>query len=413
METLEVFHEERLVGTLAQPEDDRWFFAYSERWRSEGFPISLSLPFDEDWKPNAAQNFFSNLLPEAELRRLVCLKLGISESNDFQLLAAIGGDCAGALSVFPTPRSHRTKSEYRPITAAQLVKFAAGPGALAGVDGKNGLRLSLAGAQDKVPVYVDGDKLFLPVGAAPSSHILKFESRRFKHLPANEVLMAMLAKKLGLRTAPTQLLRSGKNTLCLIERFDRAKLGSKLERLHQEDFCQATGQPPSQKYEREGGPPFSQLVELTRRNSTEPLRDVEQLLRWLTFNVICFNADAHAKNVSLLYSERSNQKELAPFYDLICTRAYPGLSTDLAMSVGGESDPTRLHLRHWVALANSVDMKGPALIDIAKEIAEQLLDAIREVKKAFRDQFGTSPALEMVLPLLPSQAKKLIRQLKA
>ena len=80
-------------------------------------------------------------------------------------------------------------------------------------------------------------------------------------------------------------------------------------------------------------PSFAQCFAVVDRTSVEPALDTVALLRWLVFGALVGNADGHAKNLSLLRAVDGRQK-LAPFYDLLCTAAYPSIATRLAMQVG-------------------------------------------------------------------------------
>jgi serine/threonine-protein kinase HipA len=414
MDRLFVHYQRRLVGTLELSAAGEWAFAYVPEWRqsAEGFPVSLSLPLGGALSGASAHGFFANLLPEAEVRRLLCRRLGISESNDFALLAAIGGECAGALSVSADPDSGEpgSRGEYRELSASELSRLAAREGVLAGITAEKSVRLSLAGAQDKLPVRLEGDRILLPHGGAASTHILKFESRHFKHLPANEVLMSLVAIESGLPTAPARLLRFGRRSACCVERYDRRVLDDgTVQRIHQEDFCQALGLPPGAKYEKEGGPTFARCFEVAVAHVREPLADGRILLQWLAFNALTFNSDAHAKNASLLYDQ--TVPRLAPFYDLLCTRAYPHLDRNLAMKIGGEEDPTILLRRHWEQLAEATGLKPSFVLDTVRELAERLPGAVVRARSHFKEAYRESPALELVIPKVTRQVRRLLKQL--
>jgi serine/threonine-protein kinase HipA len=413
MDRLFVHHRDRLVGTLELSSAGEWAFAYAPEWRqaADGFPVSLSLPFQGTLSGASAHAFFANLLPEAEVRRLLCRRLGISESNDFALLAAIGGECAGALSIGSDAIAieSRSRGEYRELSTSELSKLAAREGVLAGVTAKR-VRLSLAGAQDKLPVRLDGDRILLPQGAAASTHILKFESHHFKHLPANEVLMSLVAAESGLPVAPARLLRFERRSACIVERYDRRILeDDTIERIHQEDFCQALGLSPGANYEREGGPTFARCFEVAVAHVRNPLADGYLLLQWLAFNALTFNSDAHAKNASLLYDQTNPR--LAPFYDLLCTRAYPHLDQSLAMKVGGEDDPTLLSRRHLERLAQETGLKPSFVLETVRELAERLPGAVSRARSRFREAYWESPALELVIPKVTRQVRRIQRQL--
>lgn len=410
--TLLVHCDRGLVGTLRR-RDGGMSFAYAESWiaSEDGFAVSLSLPLDGDFDDARATRFFANLLPEANVRTLVCRRLGISEGNDFALLAAIGGECAGALSILPDGADPAARSdEYELLPPKKLAELASGYDALPLVDGDGRARLSLAGAQDKLPVKIDGARVLLPIGGSPSTHILKFPNRDYKHLPANEVVVMELARRVGLPTVRSGFRPIGAEGLCLVERYDRVRAsgGGAIERLHQEDFCQATGRGASAKYEDEGGPSFATSVELVREHSVTPLEDVDALVRWLAFNAIAGNADGHAKNLSLLMRDGLR---LAPFYDLVCTRSYEALDRRLAMNVGGERDPDRLRATHLEACARSLDLKPRLLYDTFAVTADKILGALDEAVAAA--EVGESPAVQRLRPAIRKQARRWLRELES
>lgn len=408
MGALLVHYRSRLVGRIER-QGDHMTFAYDAAWLAfhERFPISLSLPLDGRFDALRATRFFANLLPEANVRTLICRRLGLSEANDFGLLAAIGGECAGALSILPDdvdPVAHA--NEYEELDRRKLRRLATSYEALPIVDASGRARLSLAGAQDKLPVRMDGDRILLPLGNSPSSHILKLPNRNFKHLPANEALVMELARQVKLPAVTTTWRAIGEEGMCVVERYDRVREGDEIRRVHQEDFCQAMGLSVSTKYEEEGGPTIASSVELLREHSVAPLADVDALLGWLAFNAIVGNADGHGKNLSLL--ERDGWR-LVPFYDLVCTRAYDGLDRHLATSIGGERDPDRLRTQHLDACAASLDVK-PRLLHatfarVAESIAKHLDDAIAAAA------IGDSPAAQRIAPLVRKQARRWMREL--
>lgn len=257
---LRVWHGDTFVGELRDL-GGRLAFEYAAAWLAakRSFPLSVSLPLVPGRiSDQRAHAFFANLLPEGQLREAVARRLGISVSNDFTLLAAIGGECAGALSILPTSEPiDRSAESYEPLPPASIAAMARRYCVLPEVNAERGLRLSLAGAQDKLPVRRTEDgALWLPVGGAPSTHVLKVPSRGFKHLPANEVLVTRLARSLGLFTVDAELLQLDGQEVTLVRRYDRIVHGGRIERLHQEDLCQALGLMPGAKYESEGGPTF-------------------------------------------------------------------------------------------------------------------------------------------------------------
>ena len=202
------------MGTLELEPTGSWSFRYSPEWLAfdKRFPISLSLPLSDEVHASVkTRNFFANLLPEGTIRRLVAKKLGISEDNDYELLKALGGECAGALSV-AVETSAKKSSRYKELSNEEIQRMASAHSALSMAIGEK-MRLSLAGAQDKLPVYLEDNKFYLPEGNSPSSHILKFQDPRFPHVPTNEVFTMLLAEELGLKTAKSSLVKSETDSL--------------------------------------------------------------------------------------------------------------------------------------------------------------------------------------------------------
>lgn len=409
---LNVLHGSTLVGVLTQLADGSMSFAYAPGWLSAPtrFAVSLRLGLRAEPWGEPAHVFFSNLLPEADIRRQLCSKLGISVDNDFALLAAIGGDCAGALSlVDPEVAAPARRADYRRLTHDALEGIATNQ-VFSSLDASRGVRLSLAGAQDKLPVFMEGESIFVPLGEAPSTHLLKFPSPRFKHLPANEVLMSMMARALGLPVVETTLQKLGREGMCVVTRYDRRLTPSGAwERVHQEDLCQALGSRALTKYEKEGGPGFSQCFELVRSASSDPLADGQTLLRWLVFNVVAFNADGHAKNLSVVHDQGTVR--LAPLYDLVCTRAYPKLARHLAMGVGAEFEPTLVKGRNWERLAEDLGVGARFVTSLVRELLEQCPVAFNAAAREFRERYGEKPALQLVLPKVRKQVKRVLQLL--
>ena len=408
-ERLGVFFGDLPVGTLECQPDGRLAFEYARGWLLDpsSFPISASVPLAPGWASGwAAHAFFANLLPEGQVREAVARRLGLSVSNDFGLLKALGGECAGALAILPESEiPNLAQGSYEPLPDASLAGMARRFDVLAEVTGGRGLRLSLAGAQDKLPVYRDpAGLLCLPMHGAPSTHILKVPSRRFKHLPANELLTTRLARALSLSTVEMELLPVEGVELLLVRRYDRLVADGVVRRLHQEDVCQALGLMPGTKYEQEGGPAFADALRVVRERSTEPLVDVQQLLRWIIFGLLAGNADGHGKNLSLLYESRSRAR-LAPFYDLVCTRAYPSLDRHLAMGIGEQRDPARIGRNEWQRLAAGAGVGPRLVLSEVERLATELPAAFEAVAANHLAVHGETPAVQHLRRVIARQCR--------
>ncbi len=398
---LDVFFHGRLAGQLELDERRRFVFQYSSGWieSPHAVPLSLSLPLRRgSYCDDAARPFFANLLPEGEIRKLVARKLGLSEQNDYALLEKIGGECAGAVSILPRGSRPVEDSSYRALDGDELHKVLAELPRRPLLAGEKGIRLSLAGAQNKLPVYMEGEKIFLPTGNSPSTHILKPPIPGLEETVENEAFCMTLAAKVGLPVAAVAI-RKNRDTFLIVERYDRrGEKNGTVVRLHQEDFCQALGILPEQKYESEGGPSLQSCFTLLKRHSTRPAADQKFLLGWVIFNVLVGNADAHAKNLSILFTEKGPQ--LAPFYDLLSTLIYPDLTEKFAMKIGGENRPSWIRMRHWERLADDVFLKRNFVLSVVKGMANSLIAAIGDADAAVQQNRKSGARVARIAALI-------------
>ena len=406
-ESLDVYVNDALAGVLRQ-EHGRLAFGYNETWTaSKAFiPLSITMPpRTGEYPDEIARPFFENLLPEGEIRAAIARLRQVSETNTFGLLEEIGGDCAGAVSLRPHGQALPTTNGYTPVSDEQLKDILAqlGKRPLIAMDGE--ARLSLAGAQDKLPVYYDGAQIFLPRGISPSSHILKPGSRGYEHMPINEHFCMRLAHALGLPVPNSEILRKP-GALYLIARYDRKpdEAGS-ITRIHQIDFCQALNLPSSRKYEKEGGPDLEQCFELVARESAQPAADRLRLIDWVTFNFLVGNADAHGKNLSLLVTPGGIR--MAPFYDLISTAIYPNLATTMAMKIGGENRPDWIHARHWDAFAEESRVTPRFVKGRVAELATAITGASEKLLHELAATPDETVTLEKICAEIAKRGKRL------
>ena len=406
---LNVWHEQNLVGQLWRNTIGAIGFRYDPDWITGGFAVSRSLPLVvREFAPEegTAQLWFANLLPEGAVREHIVRDLKLP-NTDFDLLRAIGGECAGALSILPVDRQPSRQRQYRPLTEKDLADLAARRGQIYAVwPADERPRLSLAGAQNKCPVLVRDDQVFLPQGEAPSSHILKFELADYRHLPAYETFTTQLAAAIDLPVVDITLRSIGKTRYAQIARYDRlSDERGEVQRLHQEDFCQALGYGHEKKYQEHGGPSFAQCYRLVQETSSEPAIDVQHLLRWQIFNVLAGNSDGHAKNLSLLHLP-DDATRLAPFYDLVCTRAIERIDYHLAFDVGGERNPSVITSAHWEALAKACDVRPQFLGNLVREAAVALLESLGTARETFEARYGAYPALQRIEQIVTTQCRR-------
>lgn len=385
---LEVWLLNQRAGTLWL-KDGELQFQYSALWLEQPQAIALSqslLLQAEPFGDRACRPFFAGLLPEGQLRQRIAQQCQISRSNDFGLLVVIGGDCAGAVSLVVGDQ----------VAAPDAVEWLEQDQLIALLDDlpqrpmlaqRDGLRLSLAGAQDKLPVVFDGARIGLPLGSTASTHILKPAIATVEGSVINEAFCMALGQAMGLQVADTEILAAGDRQVLLVGRYDRRRgEGERWLRLHQEDFCQALGIQPELKYQNEGGPDLNACFGLLRRATRHSAPQVIRLLDAVAFNALIGNHDAHAKNFSLLYTERT--PTLAPLYDLLCTVVYPTLTAKMAMKLGSKYRFSEVQSRHWEKFAEAAGLSWAQTRKRVIRTAAQLPSMARrlQAEDAYRDE---------------------------
>lgn len=375
MTYLAVYFESRRVGTI-EAHTDGPSFTYDQEWiRTRGaFPISFLIPLSaRRVEPSVFLPWAANLLPEGSQLRAVGLKLGAATEDVIGILAEIGRDTAGALSIGKPGTT--TTGGWRPIPDAvhleRIIEELPSKPFLAGEDG---VSMSLAGVQSKIGVARDAQgRLCVPVEGAPSTYILKPDAARLPGGVQNEALCLILAARCGIVAPKVETGRAGARTFLLVERYDRVAQDGRWRRLHQEDFCQALGKPPSAKYESNQsgikGPTLADMFALTRNAMGG--RDVLALLDHVLFNILVCNTDAHAKNYSIMVSGRGFA--LAPIYDVMCAAAWDGVTRNLAQKIAGKNRGEHLKRRHWLAFAAECGLNPAALLHRVAELARKVL----------------------------------------
>ena len=366
---LEVWLLGQSVGQLIQA-DGRLSFSYSPRWLQSpsAQPLSRSLPLrPEPFDDKATRPFFAGLLPEGDKRKLVAMALQVSPQNDYALLNGIGGECAGAVTLLEPgqqPTGLPSEQYVRWLDDGELIAILDELPRRPMLAGKDGLRLSLAGAQDKLPVVFINGHIGLPKQNTPSSHILKPAISAVEGSVYNEGFCMALAMRLKLSVASTSIRRVADRVYLLVERYDRLRQpDGSLQRLHQEDFCQALGVAPEYKYQNEGGPDLTQCFDLIRKATRPSALQVLRLLDYVIFNALIGNHDAHAKNFSLIYTRRGTV--LAPLYDTLSTAVYANLTDKMAMKIGSKYKFTEVQKQHWEQFAQAA---GLSPVQVKKRI---------------------------------------------
>jgi serine/threonine-protein kinase HipA len=415
--TLDVYLHSEFVGHLNQNDGGQMTFQYAESWldRPGASPLSQSLPLrKERFSRNECIGYFGGILPEESKREIIARNLGISARNDYAMLEQIGGECAGAVTFVPTGEPlPESDYRYRTLSSEELAAVLRELPKRPLLAGEKGIRLSLAGAQDKVAVRVDGDEISLPLGGAPSTHILKPGGDRFEGVVANEALCMKLAAAIGIPSAKVEARTVEGMNYLLVERYDRiyrtdSGHGLVLERLHQEDFCQALGIVSEMKYQKEGGPSLKQCFALLREVSNTPVIDLSRLLDAVIFNYLVGNNDAHGKNFSLLYrgiGTDDMQVSLSPLYDSLSTVYYPEISRTMAMKLGGEYLSEKVMPRNFEQLAEEAGLAKPMVRRRVTEVIEKILSAL----PALAHVDGNTEEIARLIEARCDRAKRLLR----
>lgn len=382
-----------------------------ERWGLGSPALSVGLPIGAPTGPRDMRglDFLENILPEGPALERMAVLAGVRPVDTYGILAAFGHDCAGAIMVLPD-EDHPGGSYadgYSPmapgdlervISALDATPLAAAP--------ERGFRPSLAGFQRKALVgRADDGTWQLPSGDAPSTWILKPDGPHA--IAANEATCLWLAAACGLPVPEAELLDVAGIPVLAVKRYDRqdAPAGDIPARVHQEDGCQATAMPPRLKYEEQGGPALRDFVSVIR-NFGDP-RDVTGLLRRTTFNMAVGNADAHAKNFSILHDAGSSAVRLAPLYDVLSTIALEltdgagqpmRADTHLGQRVGGQADIRNVTAASLIDEAAIWGVRQRTASEVVTETMDQVLAAI-----------PATPGDARVLAVIREQAERISR----
>jgi serine/threonine-protein kinase HipA len=415
MTSLPVYFEQRRVGAIKVDKNGP-SFTYDSGWIGlrGAFPISTTMPLRADriisdvFLPWAA-----NLLPESEQLRTLGQLLGMARTDVIGLLAAIGGDTAGAIS-FGQPGRTDT-FQWRVVDKEEdlerLINELPNKPFLVG---EEGVSMSLAGVQTKLAVSIDGNgQICIPMNGSPSTHILKPDATRLWGSVQNEAFCLGLARRLKIPTPNITTGRAGNRTYLLVERYDRMTGGGRWRRLHQEDFCQALGKPPSAKYEVNHtgtrGPALTDMFEVTRRHL--PPSDIVRLLDMVVFNVLACNTDAHAKNYSILI--RGNGVSLAPMYDVMCGEVFDGVTNNLAQRVAGKNRGDHLKGRHWQRFARDCGLNPKQVLERVGTLAKAVIAEAREAEaEVIAMPAGEHVVLGQTRAAIERRAHRVLEQLK-
>lgn len=389
-----VIWNEKLVGILERHTKGRVVFQYSQDWLNNiERPISLSLPCSpKKYSPAISTAFFENLLPENNARTILAFNRRFDKKDVFAFLENFGEDCAGALSIIHEERKiDFTSGQYECINTeltAALDKIMSNPGKYTLFPEMKKARLSIAGAQDKLPVYIEKDQFYLPVtSGSPTTHIIKPANAGFPDIPRNEAFCMELAHHVGLWVPDSRLMKIGTHELFVVNRYDREKTTRTINRIHQEDFCQAMGLPADRKYQKSGGPGFLQCRQLADEFLSDSGVDVRiNFVRIMIFNYLIGNHDAHGKNFSVLHEPAL---KLAPFYDLLSTQVYP-LDNKFAMAIGQTYRRDRISDHSFKKFALDMNIRPQKLDSLMVEMLQAVTKSYVPLLSEHEKKYGPS-----------------------
>ncbi len=352
--------------------------------------------------PDAAA-VFENLLPEGGLRDVLGQATKHDPGDTVGLLGVVGGECAGALQLWPEHEGPPAAAAYDPVSETTLTTaFATASGQRRQVTG----RASLSGAQPKLVLWrrppVDSPvghstgrapEYRLPRNGAPTTVVVKRPSPQFPGL--------LEAEYVGMRLMQAALVPTASSAPCLVApschesaRFDRTMdPDGAVHRVHAEDGCQLTGRVSRQKYAGPGGVTFQDVVAVLRRAAAQPAADREQLLRWAVANAVMGNYDAHAKNLSVLYDNEGTVR-LAPAYDVVVTTLFAGLDQTFALAFGGTTHPAALTPQRLRSVAREFDVALPQVTALTEDVLVRVRGALPSVLHAVLALGGDAAVME-------------------
>lgn len=376
--------------------------------------LSLSLPVGPDPYPSrrGGNRWVRSILPEPQLRDRLATEFGLDADDYSGMLLQVGRDVAGAAVIVPAGEAENLGTERVDLVTDDEVLdiISRMPTNPLGVDHERGVRLSLAGAQDKFLLVRTSDGRWArPINGYPSTHILKPEPEKYPGLGTNELFALRLAEMTGLDTASATIQTFGTTRTLIVQRYDRIRSSDSVRRIHQEDLLSAAGRDPLHKYEQDAeygrtGPALRDLAGTLSLHLG--LAQLARFLDVVTFNVAIGNADAHARNLSLLLHE-DGSVSFAPLYDLVCTRAYDGVSTDLSQRINGQHNIDMVTVDDLVAEAESWGLTNRLARRRAVDVVSRVRASLGRAARDTRTAGGTASTIDDLQKVIGARADTL------
>ncbi|MBQ0052145.1 MAG: type II toxin-antitoxin system HipA family toxin [Treponema sp.] len=370
-----VYFGSKKVGSLFSTDNRGVVFQYSAEYvaSKDAVALSLSLPLrNEEFSQKECMPFFAGLLPEEDSRKRIADYLHISETSTLKLLEALGGECAGLITITNEEnpeldkRIYEFNSEnYEELSDDRIAEYIRKMPERPLIKADEKLRLSLAGAQEKLSLAKINGKWYLPLNGAPSTHILKpTRNGSLETLADNEYICMKIASGFGIDVPNVDLIEFSGKKVFIIQRYDRLIEGTSIKRLHQEDFCQALGLMSEQKYESDGGPGITTIQNLIKKRFSRPIIDQRAFFNMVAFNFLVGNCDSHGKNYSVLY--KNGLVQLAPMYDAVSTCVYSGLADKLSMKIGNHFELGKVSRSDFDIVCENCGVSGSVFEKIFK-----------------------------------------------
>jgi len=427
-----VYYEQFAIGSIAVTTNGQLGFQYDSRWLDTkgSFPLSVTMPLsDTRYGDQIVTPWLANLLPEEQQLLTLSRTLGISSTDTLAILMEIGGDTAGAISIdkpsIQEEWAYQSLTDYygQPTEADALNRHFDDLRNRPFLVGEDGVRLSLAGGQQKTALAVmgpnglpkigmpdEGDTLAIPMNGAPSTIIIKPDNPALAGIVENESYCLTLASLIGIPVAKAGAIQATERTALAVVRYDRVlrKNGS-VRRLHQEDFAQANGIFPSQKYEQ-GTVRGLDLTALIQTGRHLPAGEALKLLDQVIFNILVANTDAHAKNYSMILSDRPN---LAPLYDVSTVLLWDHVNQYHAQKLAGRKrKPEDMARRHWDRIAEDAGLSPRGVRLRVQELVDAMVAARVEAMAIVLDQQGAvTEIVEHVAMLIEKNALRIAGRL--
>lgn len=390
-------------------------FQYLSEWVADeqGIPLSLSLPFtvgNQLCCGDVVRNYFDNLLPDSEnIRRRLARRYRAGSFDPLDLLAELGRDCAGAIQLLmPGEEPADVFSvNYRPLSETEVATILRNTTVdLASChEDVRAHRFCIAGAQEKTALLWHKGKWCLPEGHTPTTHIFKLPLGLVGNMQAdmstsveNEWLCSLILEHYGMPVAKTQIAQFEDQKALIVERFDRAWSGDwqRIVRLPQEDICQALGISPRKKYQSEGGPGVSDIMEILR-HSERAKSDMERFFKAQILFWVMAAIDGHAKNFSIAVGPQ-NSYRLTPLYDVLSAWPVMGQQNSqiswkkcrLAMAIRGSSNYYllwKIQRRHWIHHGELTGLTKQQVELMIDEIISSAPEVIERVSRLLPDSF--------------------------